>query len=317
MFLDDLWLLEAAKEDAPDTAPAGAVVVETCLRHLSLGFGTMPVVCQPPLVSFRGPAAYERLLKISAGLCSHLPGETNVFGQIKKTLLTAQSTSKQLAQLNAKLFEDTKFIRTHFLRGVGSHVYGQAVQEMLAEKTSKPRSILVLGAGDMAKNVAPCLNAEDIWLYNRTPNRSIELQKSLAHAGQRAHVVTEQSQLDGLLASVDVVVIGLPPLQQEEAHFLACIGQRSPQSPHAFVIHLGRRGGDKGPWATYAPYFSLDDVFEYGSSQTLHLKNQLAAATEACGTRSALRALGEGTFTAHGWEDMHIVAKTPAWCSAA
>ena len=200
---------------------------------------------------------------------------------------------------------------------MGSHVYGQAVQELLAEQASQPRTILVLGAGDMAKNVAPCLNAEDIWLYNRTPTRSIELQKSLAHAGQRAHVVTEQSQLDDLLSSVDVVVIGLPPLQQEEAHFLACISQRSSEVPNAFVIHLGRRGEDKGPWDSYVPYFSLDDVFEYGSSQTLHLKNQLAAATEACSTRSALRALGEGTFTAHGWEDMHIVAKTPAWCSAA
>ncbi|MBL90251.1 MAG: hypothetical protein CMH56_00365 [Myxococcales bacterium] len=317
MFLDDLWLFEAAKEDAPETTPAGAVVVETCLRHLSLGFGPLPAGWQSPLLTFRGPAAYERLLNISAGLCSHLPGETNVFGQIKKTLLDAQGSNKQLARLNAKLFEDTKFIRTHFLRGVGSHVYGQAVQELLAEQASQARTILVLGAGDMAKNVAPCLNAEDIWLYNRTPTRSIELQKSLSDAGQRAHVVTEQSQLDDLLSSVDVVVIGLPPLQQEESHFLSCISQRSSKRPDALVIHLGRRGEDKGPWKGYAPYFSLDDVFEYGSSQTLHLKNQLTAATEACSTRSALRALGEGTFTAHGWEDMHIVAKTPAWCSAA
>jgi glutamyl-tRNA reductase len=280
---------------------------------LRIGFGPLPVVSNPHIKTYEGVSAYQRLLRISAGLCSHLPGETNVFGQIKKVLSGVQAQDEHLKSMAPKLFEDTKFIRTQFLRGVGSHVYGQAVQQLVEEQKSHVRSILVLGAGDMAKNVAPCLRADDIWLYNRTPHRSIELKKNLEKAGQRAHVVTEQQELDELISSADVIVIGLPPLLQEETHFVQSISSSTEQ----MVIHLGRREQDCGPWMKHQAYFSLDDVFDYGSSQTLHLRNQLADAAEACATRASLRALGEGVFTAHGWEDMHIVAKAPAWCSAA
>jgi hypothetical protein len=313
MFLDHLWLIETSKEFGTPAPLVQGVVIETCLRHLRLGFGPLPVVSRPHMKAYEGVSAYQRLLRISAGLCSHLPGETNVFGQIKKVLSEVQSEDKHLKSMTPKLFEDTKFIRTQFLRGVGSHVYGQAVQQLLEDQKRHVRSILVLGAGDMAKNVAPCLRAEDIWLYNRTPHRSIELQKNLEKAGQRAHVVTEQKELDDLISTADVIVIGLPPLLQEETHFVQSISNGKEQ----MVIHLGRREHDCGPWAAHEAYFSLDDVFDYGSSQTLHLRNQLADATKACATRAALRALGEGVFTAHGWEDMHIVAKAPAWCSAA
>ena len=313
MFTGDLWLIETSKEFGASPSGDEGVVIETCLRHLRIGFGPCPVKAGPFGTRYDGCVAYERLLNISAGLCSHLPGETNVFGQIKKILSTVEKPSKQMKAMMPKLFEDTKFIRTQFLRGVGSHVYGQAVQQLLDDQNQDIRSILVLGAGDMAKNVAPCLRAENIWLYNRTPERSVELKKNLEMAGQKAHIVSNKKDLKSLMAAVDVVVIGLPPLQSEEITFVNSLSQTRLQT----VIHLGRRNHDSGPWCQHHAYFSLDDVFDYGSSQTLQLRNQLNAATEACTSRAALRDLGEGVFTAHGWEDMHIVAKTPSWCSAA
>ena len=288
MFINDLWLLETSKEFGPPDSCEEGVVIETCLRHLRIGFGVCPIVESIHSNRFNGRAAYERLLNISAGLSSHLPGETNVFGQIKKVLSEIKSPDKKLQAMTPKLFEDTKFIRTQFLRGVGSHVYGQAVQQLLEDQKRNVRSILVLGAGDMAKNVAPCLRAENIWLYNRTPQRSIELKKNLEKAGQKAHVVTDKKDLNDLIATVDVVVIGLPPLQSEEATFVKALSKNHIQT----VIHLGRRSHDSGPWCDHQTYFSLDDVFDYGSSQTLHLRNQLAAATEACTSRAALRDLG-------------------------
>ena len=313
MFINDLWLLETSKEFGAPTSSHEGVVIETCLRHLRIGFGVCPIVETRHSKLYEGRIAYERLLNISAGLCSHLPGETNVFGQIKKVLSEVSAPSKKLQAMTPKLFEDTKFVRTQFLRGVGSHVYGQAVQQLLEDQKRDVRSILVLGAGDMAKNVAPCLRAENIWLYNRTPERSVELKKNLEKAGQKAHVVADKKDLNALMATVDVVVIGLPPLYSEEVVFVESLSKNHIQT----VIHLGRRSHDKGPWCEHQTYFSLDDVFDYGSSQTLHLRNQLSAAAEACSSRASLRDIGEGVFTAHGWEDMHIVAKTPSWCSAA
>ncbi len=313
MFINDLWLLETSKEFGAPASCNEGVVIETCLRHLRIGFGACSIAERGHSTRYDGRAAYERLLNISAGLCSHLPGETNVFGQIKKVLSEVSNPGKKLKAMIPKLFEDTKFIRTQFLRGVGSHVYGQAVQQLLEDQKREVRSILVLGAGDMAKNVAPCLRAENIWLYNRTPERSVELKKNLEKAGQKAHVVIGKKDLNELIATVDVIVIGLPPLRSEELVFVNSLSKNHTQT----VIHLGRRTHDSGPWCEHQTYFSLDDVFDYGSSQTLHLRNQLAAATDACTSRAALRDLGEGVFTAHGWEDMHIVAKTPSWCSAA
>ena len=262
MELDRLWLIETLKTSPSKLAAEPGVVVETCLRHLRLGFGTATESKDGAGTLFRGERAYERLLKIAAGLCSHLPGETNVFGQIKKTMTAAAQRNKELASVTAKLFEDTKFIRTQFLRGVGTQVYGEAVQRLLVQHCPDAKHVLVLGAGDMAKNVAPCLRAETVWLYNRTSARSMELQKMLSQKGQRARLASNTEELKELLSFVDAVVIGLPPLEQEEDLYACSLRRAQSGQCPACVIHLGRREQDKGPWETYPSYFSLDDVFD-------------------------------------------------------
>ncbi len=224
-------ILEEARRAVEDSSTAavlalgvrGAVGVMTCHRvelyvegvddeALSSLIGAWSggrLTSAPPVV-LEGRAAARHLLRVAAGLEAAVLGDTNILGQLREAYRGAcrgLHAGPLLHRLFHAAFRTGKRVRTETGIGDGGRsVAGEAVaviNRRLGGLSS--RSVLVLGAGEMARTAARRLAKRGVERL-LIANRSLERARKLAEA--TGGEVVPWSWRAGALPTVDAVIVG-------------------------------------------------------------------------------------------------------------
>jgi hypothetical protein len=295
----------------------GSFVIDSCLRKLWVcdeqflrEQGVPFALEQAELLS--GEEAYTFLLRVACGLESQIVGETDIFGQVKEAWKGAGSIDSRLRQFLSpwmqRLFEDTKEIRSLYLQNTGGASYGSLVRMILARQPEDTRGpVLLVGAGQLAKSVAPYLLETELWIANRSREPLARLHHDLIQrscAEERIHIIEGENALEKAWLTAAQVVLCVPPSAQDERR-ISLWKKGGAKRP---VIHLGALAEHAGHWHSLPCFYSLTDVFALESSQGRLRSTQIARARKACDEKAKLRLLGGSASLPHGWEDLAIFA---------
>ena len=156
-------------------------LVEYLTKHFEVGDGDVE------FYRHEAEAAAHHLFEVASGLDSMVLGETEIFGQIKKAYLTAQSTGATSRRMN-KLFQQSfsvgKQVRSSTRIQQGSTSVGSAAVD-LAEKIFghlEGCRVMIIGAGEMSRITAQSLKsrgAESIIVSNRSFDKAEDLAEEL------------------------------------------------------------------------------------------------------------------------------------------
>lgn len=283
--------------------------IRTCQRTLFIGSTQTLLSSDLMLFSsarrvFEGREAYQFLLRFACGLESEIKGETDVFGQVKTAVKNLEQQSAVLFQafqpIFQKLLEDTKEIRTHYLQGIGGNTYG-ALSRRILNPTANDR-VVVLGAGQISKSVAPYFAEFGLKIWNRTEPRLQELSQELVLRGYKD--VTLVRSNEDLVSSVEqaTIVILATPMGAETDTFVLSLIQSV--NPTAKILHLGGQAHEAVHFASHSAFWSLTDLFTIEKEQNLLREKQVQQAMDACQHRAILRSMSRSIHLAHGWEDL-------------
>ncbi len=143
-MINQLKIHHRSAEEDPKTWDAAYVEWKTCLRSISFHKGNLPS-------THSGTEAYEFLLQVICGLKSPMIGETEILAQFKGFLKKNPEVISR--KISEKLIQDSKKIRTKYLKNYGSQSYGS-----FALKESKSlESIVLLGAGALTQDIVPII----------------------------------------------------------------------------------------------------------------------------------------------------------------
>jgi len=320
----EMYVLHHAKS-GPETAPAEAAWIaaaeaegqrawplETCQRRLVVFPDGHPWARHSPVdgLELHGDTdAYRFLLQLATGLESRVAGETNILGQMK----AAWSRHARGTRWLQWLFADAKEIRSRYLSKVGGASYGRLVQQLLRREGIAPgATVLLVGAGALATEVAPWLRGWNLQIANRTPERAEAIAQGLrTHPGKPVGVVAGDA-VETAWKTADAVVPCVPfdaIADAERCGWLraACDGKRP-----TTVVHLAGARNAAGSWNELPGFLCLDDLFELHESLDGIRAHRLARARRACGERADHRDLGAALSLAHGWEDLSAFARSDA-----
>ncbi|MEO0413819.1 MAG: glutamyl-tRNA reductase [Verrucomicrobiota bacterium] len=152
--------------------------------------------------------AAHHLFEVASGLDSMVLGETEIFGQVKKSYSTAQSagvTSRRLNKLFQQSFTIGKLVRSNSKIQQGSTSIGSVAVD-LAEKVFghlKGCRVMIIGAGEMARTTAQSLmsrGASSIIVSNRSFDKAEELAAELNGQAKRF------DDWEATLPKVDILV---------------------------------------------------------------------------------------------------------------
>jgi hypothetical protein len=295
-----------------------AWVIPTCQRVVVATIGRdaraqlidrLPAAAQAQ--AFCGAEAHAFLLRFACGLESRLPGETEVFGQIKESWRAFSATPSLLSrQFNGwvqRLFKDTKEIRATRLSGLGSTSYGSQVRRLLGGTVQGPT--LLIGAGALAQAVAPWLESRELLVWNRTRERAMELRMQLQRRNaDRECRVLESSEAAELSAwsTASNVVLCIPADEARDAGRIAA-WRANPQQGGR-IVHLGLGQASAAHWAGVPGVTNLAMLFDMLRAQSDQRSAQLARARHACAEKAALRSPAFVSTPSHGWDDLAAFA---------
>jgi glutamyl-tRNA reductase len=285
--------------------------IRTCQRTLFIGSTETLTRADLLLFSnarrtFEGADAYQLLLRFACGLESEIKGETDVFGQVKTAFKNLAENNPALSQafqpIYLKLLEDTKEIRTNYLQGIGGNTYG-ALSRRILNPTAEDR-VVVLGAGQISKSVAPYFAEFGLKIWNRTEARLHDLANELTLKGHKNFKMV-QSQED-LVSSVKeaTIVIMATPMGAETDTFVLSLVQSL--NPTAKILHLGGQAHEANHFASHSSFWSLTDLFTIEKEQNLIREKQVLQAIDACHHRAILRNMARSIHISHGWEDLAL-----------
>lgn len=253
--------------------------LSTCQREVDIHFdSSIEAIARGEV--FRGIDAYRFLLEFATGLRSAIPGETNVFGQLRsgwrEYLRSARpATARSVTALMDALFVDTRSIRTAFLQDIGGHSYGTLTRKLL--QPAADAHILVVGHGELARSLMPMLSGFKLGLINRTRPTGIP-----AFVEQ----VFDRSDAQAAVDWADHVVLCVPRASDFDTLWVGLLASR----PAVRAIHLGCRRANAGPWTALDGLATLDDLFDLRSAQQSRRARQLELARAACRARALERA---------------------------
>ena len=284
MNLEQLLVSHRAGQGGPGallTACARVFRLSTCQREIDVHF-TAPAELPDDagLELHRGVEGYCVLLEIATGLRSAIPGETNVFGQLRAAWREhlqrfPDDAHSDFGELIDALFADTRAIRTRFLQDIGGNSYGTLARKLLRQAPGK--RVLIVGNGELARSVAPMLTGYELAILNRSrPSAAPECVRR----------VFDAAEAEAAVDWADHVLLCVPRHPELDARWLALLGSR----PALRVIHLGCRRADAGRWAELRGLLTLDDLFDLRLAQEDRRARQLELARAACRTRALLRA---------------------------
>lgn len=293
--------------------PNKTFFVETCQRKLWISNCHRLAETSPRGNQVKGWRAYAFLLRVLTGLESVLTAETNVFGQFKASWKQFETTHTPLAKdLNPwfqKLFRDAKDIRTEFLQGVGGASYGRLVRRFIQPQPNE--TILFVGAGQLTHSIIPFLLEQNIWVWNRTPERVDDLKKTLARHTKalRLKKVLTADEERKAWKTASWVVVCTPLDDHRDTHRVELLKSlESSKHPSPKILHLGCLDRDCGSWKKVRGFFTLDALFRLQKEQDRVCSLQIVRAHKACRERALLRSMGEALSVRHGWEDLALFA---------
>lgn len=151
--------------------------------------------------------AIKHLLRVSSGLDSLVPGEQQIFSQIKDAYRCALETGtmgKSLQKLFQMIFSATKQVRTK--TGLSQHSLSIAycaiqLAKHIFEKITQ-RKVLVVGAGDTIELVLRYLKSHDIHDITLASRTSVRAQQLVEQYQTHAIPLT---QIPNILNDVDIV----------------------------------------------------------------------------------------------------------------
>lgn len=292
--------LKTRAEEETEGGPgflASAFRFETCQRILWLQ--TAEAVRDLPGCEKKiGAEAYDFLLRVAAGLESAVTGETDVFGQLKRAWKEREEeiSLSWLRSILPLVFEDTKEIRSRFLQGMGGQSYGSLARKLIRDDEGP---VLLLGAGTLAKSVAPYLTDLGLLLWNRSKDRARALRGELQARTPAASIEiieTESALLEMVQAQAGSIIVCAP---LEAILFRSILEAALARSIPILALHL--RDADVANLPS--PVRSLDTLFRLQATLSEARAKSVDCARIACKEKATLRALG-GSGIAHGWEDL-------------
>jgi glutamyl-tRNA reductase len=311
----------AASAAAPDTGSSRELylpdlfLIDTCQRRVAivngrdaLAVARLQFPADGALESFEGADAYAFLLRFACGLESKLVAETEIFGQIKQAWREfsgrGSPLARQLLPWIQLLFQDAKAVRAQCLAKLGSASYGSQVRRLLGDD-AKAGPILLVGAGQLAQSVAPWLTGSQLWLWNRTSERAVELARELAKRDPSRPVRVIEGGAEAELAAWRAarnVILCVPAETNLDRERVAAWGQRSDRAGR--VVHLGLGADGATPWNALPELLSLGALFEMLQAQSEMRRRQIERARRACLEKALLRSLGANSSHPHSWEDL-------------
>jgi glutamyl-tRNA reductase len=289
--------------------------IDTCQRRVAIVHGseTLALVRREfpddgALESFEAADAYAFLARFAAGLESKLIAETEIFGQIKTAWREfcerGSPLARQLSPWMQLLFQDAKEIRSQHLSKLGSASYGSQARRLLGDEASGGPTLLV-GAGQLAQSVAPWLPGSELWLWNRTRERAVELARELAKRDPARPVRVIEAGLEAELAAwrcARNVIVCVPSDAPKDGARVAAWQQRIDRAGR--VIHLGLGADGAAPWHELPELVSLGALFDMLQTQSEQRRRQFERARRACQEKALLRTLGANSSHPHSWEDL-------------
>lgn len=269
----------ARRGTLPDAGARPGFRLTTCQRELAILFHP-PADITAATEVFRGVEAYRFLLEFATGLHSAIPGETNVFGQLRASWRDYARAAhplqtRELAPLIATLCADTREIRTQFLQDIGGHSYGTLTRKVL--RPAPGARILVVGHGALARSVLPMLAGFELGLINRTRPAAIPQGVKRVFGAEEAATALDWT---------DHVVLCIPRDPDLDARWIRLLASHHGKR----AVHLGCRRSDPGAWAELPGLVTLDDLFELRLAQQGRRARQLELARAACAERARWRA---------------------------
>ncbi len=295
-----------------------AWVIDTCQRTVIIALGRsaraqiserLPMAASAKSMS--GAEAYAFLLRFACGLESRMAGETEVFGQIKESWRELGEASspltRQLGPWVRALFQDTKEIRAAHLSKLGSASYGSQVRRLLG--AASPGPTLLVGAGQLAKAVAPWLETGELWLWNRSPDKARELARRVQerHPQRICRVLdgTPESELAAWSCAGDIIMC-VPADPAADAARIASWQARAGHGGR--IVHLGLGESCESRWAGLPGLTSLKALYDMLRAQSELRGAQLARARHSCDEKAASRADAATARPPHSWEDLAAFA---------
>ncbi len=296
MDLDKLYVIHLPKnEGSKDFAQWAALIqkqhsqsffTETCQRYLWVIHSNSPIIeSELPVEILSKNDAYQFLLELTTGLKSEIAGETDIFGQYKKSWGEYESQyepEKALRTLMQKLFADTKEIRSRYIQRIGGSSYGTLAR--MALQIQPADSCLLLGAGKLAHSVSPFLNGKELYVWNRNSER---LQKLITHLHSHPRFETKITEvptndLPELIKRVNKIVICIPT-SENDSKWIQLVNK---ENPNASLLHLGCLRNESEIWKKIKNFQCLTDLFDLEKSQTKKRWFQIERARTACRARS-------------------------------
>ena len=181
---------------------------ESCGRFISEYNGVAWDTLAPHVVVYRGPEAADHLFRVAAGLDSLVVGEPQILGQVKDAFATAsglKSTGALTNRLFTSAFSVGKRVRSETGLGEGAVSVSYAAIA-LAKKIFGELgglSVLILGAGEMAKLTGAHLQAQRV---KQLVIASRTLETATALAAELNGRAVPWGAIAQALASADIVV---------------------------------------------------------------------------------------------------------------
>ncbi|MCB1192434.1 MAG: glutamyl-tRNA reductase [Leptospiraceae bacterium] len=155
---------------------------KTCMRTLFVGdLRTIDSNLSIDGTSYtwhEGYDAYKLLLEIVSGIRSRLLGETEIFAQFKEAFkndnLPNSAFGDYLYKLRDQLIEDSRKIRSKYLRNLGDQSYGGLAHRYL----KNINKVTLLGTGQLAIKLLPwLLKGREVKVVGRNQEKLLEISK--------------------------------------------------------------------------------------------------------------------------------------------
>ncbi len=138
-----------------------------------------------PYKIYEGYDAYRLILEIASGLRSKLLGETEVLAQFKDRFQAANLPSSPFGEYLAKfrdlIIEDSRKIRSGYLRNLGDQSYGGMAHRYLKDF----KKVILFGTGQLAEKVLPWVleGGREVQVAGRNLEKLGEIAKKYPVAG--------------------------------------------------------------------------------------------------------------------------------------
>jgi hypothetical protein len=280
-----LWIGHWPKPPSGATVPdlgalrSAALLLDTCLRQVivTTDSGVVDRASRhAPAETATGAAACQFLLEITTGLRSAVAGETNVFGQFKRSWESFRHTGDAravaaLAPIVAQVIRATRDIRHQHLQNIGGASYGALVRRLIRPDHRDP--ILIVGAGELARTLLPFFRGLPLGIWNR---RAVA---PLFTAAARVFTANDGAAAAGWAKHV---VMTTPAGEDNDRRWWEWLSVASVET----LVHLGRRREPPWQWPHSIRTYDLDDVFDLRHSQANVRSLQLERARLACRDRA-------------------------------